>query len=85
MNKKNYICINVFCYENDLVYLVHISKQKFKDYIDLLLINDYIKDLYSTIQNVKMKHFFCRYCLQCFSSERIFMKHREICLEINSK
>ena len=44
LNKKKYNCINVFCYENDLVYLVHISKQKFKDYIDLLLINDYIKD-----------------------------------------
>ena len=51
IEKKNNICINVFCCENDLVYPVHISKQKFEDCMDLLLINDenkshsvYIKD-----------------------------------------
>ena len=33
----------------------------------------------------KNKKHFCRYCLQCFSSERVLMKHREICLEINGK
>ena len=47
--QKNNICINVFCYEND--FPVHISKQKFEDCMDSLLINDenishyvYIKD-----------------------------------------
>ena len=40
IEKKNNICIIVFFYENDLVYPVHISKQKFDDHIDLLLIND---------------------------------------------
>ena len=39
-SKKSNISINVFCYENDLAYPVHISKQKLKNYIDLLLIND---------------------------------------------
>ena len=29
IEKKNNICINVFCYESDLVYPIHISKQKF--------------------------------------------------------
>ena len=26
--QKNNICVNVFCYENDLVYPVHVSDQK---------------------------------------------------------
>ena len=32
--KKNNICINVFCYENNLVYLVYVSDQKFYRFID---------------------------------------------------
>ena len=27
----NSICVNVFCYENDLVYPVHIPDKKFED------------------------------------------------------
>ena len=30
IEQKNNICINVFCYENDLVYPVRTSKQKFE-------------------------------------------------------
>ena len=95
IEKKNNICINVFCYENNLVYPVHISKQRFKDCMDLLLINDenkshYVctKDFYRFMFNKtkhKIKKHFCRYCLQCFSSERVLQKHRKICLEINGK
>ena len=40
IEQKNNICINVFCYENGLTYPFHISKQKFKHYMDLLLSND---------------------------------------------
>ena len=35
---QNNICINVFGYENELVYPIFISKQKFKDSMDLLLL-----------------------------------------------
>ena len=35
---QNNICINVFGYENELVYPVFISKQKFKDSLNLLLL-----------------------------------------------
>ena len=38
--KKNNICINVFCYENNLVYSVHISDKKFKTCMDVLMITD---------------------------------------------
>ena len=38
IEQKNNIRINVFCYEDKLVYPIHISNQKFKSFIDLLLI-----------------------------------------------
>ena len=48
---QNKICINVFCYENKVVYPLYLSDQKFSNSIDLLLISDksnshyvYIKD-----------------------------------------
>ena len=48
---KNRVCINVFCYENKVVYPVYLSNQKFKNSMDLLLISNefgshyvYIKD-----------------------------------------
>ena len=40
IEQKNNICINAFFYENGLTYPVHISKQKFEDYMHLLLIID---------------------------------------------
>ena len=33
----------------------------------------------------KNKRWFCRRCLQCFSSENVLIKHKENCLSINSK
>ena len=68
IEKKGNICITVFCYENDLVYLVYIWKPKFEDCMDLLLLNDenkphyvYIKDFNRFIsirQNIKIKKTF---------------------------
>ena len=37
---KSYICINVFGYENGLVFLTYVSDQKFEDSMDLLLLID---------------------------------------------
>ena len=31
----------------------------------------------------KNKKWFCRSCLQCFSSESVFIKHKEDCVSIN--
>ena len=61
IEKKNKIYINVFCYENNLVYPVHISKQKYKDYMDLFLIDDENKshmDLF-LINDEKKPHYVC--------------------------
>ena len=33
----------------------------------------------------KNKKWFCKSCLQCFSSENVLIKHKENCLSINGK
>ena len=92
--KKN-VCINVFCYENDLVYLVHVSDNKFDKCVDLLLITDknkshyvYIKDfnrfMFNKSKN-KNKKYFCKYCLQYFSIEKVLQEHKNVCLKRNGK
>ena len=95
IKRKNKICINIFCYENSLTYSVHISKEKFEDQIDLLLIDNENKSRYVYIKHFKSfmfnktkcknKKHFCRYCLPCFSSKTVLMEHKEICLERNGK
>ena len=37
---KSNICINVFGYENELVFPIYVSDQKCENSIDLLLLND---------------------------------------------
>ena len=44
-----------------------------------------LTNLCLTKQKNKHKIYFCKYCLQCFSSDRILVEHKEICLEINGK
>ena len=92
---KNNICINVYGYDNRLVFPVYISDQKFEDSMDLLLLIDndkshyvYIKDfnrfMFHKTKN-KNKKWFCKSCLQCFSSENVLIKHKENCLSIKGK
>ena len=95
IERQNNICINVFCYENGLPCPVYLSDQKFGDSMDLLLISDaskshyvYIKDFNRFICNKtksKNKKYFCKCCLQCFSSEKVLIEHKENCLIINGK
>ena len=83
IEKKNNICINVFCYEIDLTYPDSVSNRKFKKCMDLLLmLNEnkrhyvYIKDFNRFICNTtkhKNKEHFCKCCLQCFSSEKVLI------------
>ena len=42
---KNNICINVFGYEDELVFPIYVSDEKFKDSMDLLFLNDDDKSL----------------------------------------
>ena len=48
---QNKICINVFCYENKLVYPVYLSDQNFSDSVDLLLISNKFKSHYVYIKD----------------------------------
>ena len=85
----------MFCYENHLVFPIYISDQTFKSSIDLLLLIDddesyyvYIKDfntfMFHKTKN-KNKKWFCKSCLQYFSSENVLTKHKEDCLSINGQ
>ena len=67
---KNNMCINVFGYENELVFPIYVLDQKLEDSMDfLLLINDdkshyvYIKDfdrfMFHKTKN-KNKKWFCK-------------------------
>ena len=90
---KNNICINVFIYENGLIFPIYLSNQKYKHSMDLLLlINDdklhyvYIKDINRFIfhkTKINNKKWICKSFLQCFTSENILMKNKEDCLSIN--
>ena len=92
---KNDICINVLAYENGLVFPIHVSGQTFEDSIDLLLLINDDKSHYVFIKHFdrfmfpktknKNKKWFCKSCLQCFSSESVMIKHKETCLSINGK
>ena len=83
----------MFGYENELIFPIYASDQKFKGTIDLLLlINDdqsryvYINDFNTfTFHKAKNKNkkWFCKSCLQCFNSENVLIKHKEDCLTIN--
>ena len=95
IEKQNNICINLFSYDNGIIYSIHVSSEKFSNTMDLLFIHEenkshfvYIKDfnrlMFNKSKNKNKKHF-CRYCLQCFSRESILTEHKENCLVINGK
>ena len=84
---KHNMCINAFGSENKLDFSIQVSDQKFADSVDLLLLinNDKSHYLYIIDLKNKNKKWFCRICLQCFSSESLLIKHKENCLNINGK
>ena len=90
---RNNICVNVFCYENGLVFPIFVSDQKFENSMDLFLVTDgdkshyiYNKDfdrfMFNKAKN-KNKKYFCKSCLQFFSSKNVLTKHENVCLSIN--
>ena len=83
----NSINVNVFCYEDKVVYPVYLSDQSFSDtLLDLLLISNhyvYIKDFNRLMFNknkCRNKKWFCKSRLKCFSSEKVLIEHRGDCL-----
>ena len=93
IEKQNEININVFGYEDKQPYPIYVSKEKYKDHINMLLITenknnyyvlikDFNKFMYNQTKHKERKHF-CMYCLQCFSSERVLTDHKENCIQVN--
>ena len=95
IEKKNCISIRVFGYENNknIHSICQICCEE--KHIDLLLIEEEDKRHYVLINifNTFMydyslhygKKYFCRYCLQAFSTARILKDHINGCFKINGK
>ena len=90
---KNNICINVFCYENKLVFPICIPNQKCENSMDFLLgiseskshyvyIKDFNRFMFQKTKN-KNKKYFCKSCLSYFSSENVLSEQKKDCLGIN--
>ena len=47
-------------------------------------IKDFNRFMFNKTKN-KNKKYFSKYCLQCFSSEKVLTEHKESCLVINGK
>ena len=76
-------------------YPIHISKEKYHDHMELLLItegkkkhyvliNKFNKFMFRQNKHEHKKHF-CMYCLQCFSRKDILNEHTKNCISINGK
>ena len=95
IEKQNNICINLFGYEEKQPFPIFISKEKFTDHMELLLITEgenkhfvLIKDFNKFMfRQTKHEHrkYFCMYCLQCFSREDVLTEHKSNCILINGK
>ena len=93
IEKQNEININVFGYEDKQPYPIYVSKEKYEDCLNLLLITenenkhyvlikDFNKLMYNQTKHKERKHF-CMCCLQCFSSERVLNNPKENCIQVN--
>ena len=93
IEKQNSININVFGYEDKQPYPIYVSKEKYEDHIELLLvtekenkhyvlIKDFNRFMYNQTKHEHRKHF-CMWCLQCFSSDRVLSNHKDICIQVN--
>ena len=93
IEKHNSININVFGYENKQPYPIYVSKEKYEDHMELLLvtekenkhyvlIKDFNRFMFNQTKHEHRKHF-CMNCLQCFSSDRVLSDHKDICIQVN--
>ena len=76
-------------------YPIYVSKEKYQDHMELLLITkgenkhyvlikDFNKFMYNQTKHGNKKHF-CMYCLQCFSREDVLTEHIPNCIAFNGE
>ena len=95
IEKQNNICINLFGFEEKQIFPIYISKEKYQDHMELLLITegenkhyvlikDFNKLMFRQTKHEHRKHF-CMHCLQCFSREDVLTEHKNNCISINGE
>ena len=88
--KQNNISINVFGFEESVVFPLHITAFRFPSHVNLLLISQGDKQHYCLIKDLSKllgkyqssdgHHlFFCNYCLKGFTTEELLKKHSPDC------
>ncbi|CAG2208278.1 unnamed protein product [Mytilus edulis] len=87
--KQNKISLNVFGFNKGEVFPIHISKHRFEQHVNLLMISDNKKSHFCWIKNLNRllgdqhthhgRHFYCPYCLHGFTKERILSNHLPYC------
>ena len=91
---QNSININVFGYEAKQPFPILISKEKYQEHMELLLITegenkhcvlikDFNKFMFNQTKHEHRKHF-CMYCLQCFIREDVLTEHKNNCINYQS-
>ena len=60
----------------DLLLVINENKSHY------VYIKDFDRSMFNKTKN-KNKKYFCRICLQCFSSKNVLTKHKEDCFSIN--
>ena len=60
----------------DFLLVIHGNKSHY------IYIKDFDRFMFHKTKN-KNKKYFCKGCLQCFSSKHVLTEHKEICLSIN--
>ena len=80
--KMNYFILLIY----DLLYLDHIYLLSIYNgnKSHYVYIKDFSRFMFMK-SNYKNKKYFCRHCLQCFSSKRVLQEHKVRCLKINCK
>ena len=61
----------------DFLLVIHGNKSHY------IYIKDFDRFMFHKTKN-KNKKYFCKSCLQCFSSKHMLADHEEVCLSINS-
>ena len=60
----------------DFLLVIHGNKSHY------IYIKDFDRFMFHKTKN-KNKKYFCKSCLQCFSSKNVLAEHKEVCLSIN--
>ena len=87
--KQNNISVNVVGFENNLLFPIHVTKERFDTHVNLLLYSEGNARHYCLIKNLnkllysqnrhKAQMFYCRYCFHGFIREDLLGDHQLHC------